>query len=164
MGQEDITMSKQHDAKALVKAILEGDLTFEAALEEHLDDDDPDLERINAALCYFNLNQLDKVLDLPGDPTVAQVIEQFGLGPFARLLNNKEPDRHNEIRYPLGTVVDFYGDVCKVIGRRRTTTLAMPAEDDFEVFLESLDGTPKYFVGESIVSDENEEDEDDDEE
>ncbi len=143
-------MKKQHDAKALVEAILGGDLTFETALEQHLDDDDADLERINAALCYFNLNRLDKVLDVDG-PTVAEVIEQFGLGPFATLLNDNEPDRHNEIRYPVGTLVDFYGDVCKVIGRRRTTILAMPAEDDFEVFLESVDGTPKYFVGESMV-------------
>ena len=148
----------EHEAKALVEAILGGDLTLEAALEEHLGDD-ADLERISAALCYFNLKQLDKVLDLPDGPTVAQVIEQFDLGPFAPLLNDKQPDRHGEIRYPIGTLVDFYGDVYKVIGRRRTTILAMPAEDDFEVYLESLDGTPKYFVGESMVSDENEEDE-----
>jgi hypothetical protein len=145
-------MNKQHDAKSLVEAILGGDLTFETALEQHLDDDDADLERIYAALCYFNVGHLGRVLDLPGDPTVAQVIEQFGLGPFATLLNDKEPDRHGEIRYPVGTLVDFYGDVCKVIGRRRTTILAMPAEDDFEVFLESVDGKPKYFVGESMVS------------
>ena len=59
-------MSKQHDAKALVEAVLAGDLTFDTALEEHLDDDDADLERINAALCYFNLNQLDEVLDVDG--------------------------------------------------------------------------------------------------
>ena len=154
-------MSKQQDAKALVEAILEGELTLEAALEQHLDDDDADVERINAALCYFNLGQLDKVLDLPGGPTVAQVIKQFDLGPFAPLLNDKQLDRHGEIRYPVGTQVDFYGDVCKVIGRRRTTILAMPAEDDFEVFLETLDGKPKYFVGESMVSNENEADEDD---
>lgn len=144
-------MKEQHDAKALVEAILDGDLTLEAALEEHLDDDDADLERINAALCYFNLGQLDKVLDLPGRPTVAQVIEQSGLGPFAPLLNDKEPDRHNEIRYPVGTLVDFYGDVCKVIGRRPTTILAMPSDDDFEIYLESVEGKPMYFVGESMV-------------
>jgi hypothetical protein len=146
-------MSKQHDAESLVEAILDGELAFEAALEEHLDDDDADLERIYAALCYFNLGQLGRVLDLPDGPmVVAQVIEQFGLGPFATLLNDKEPDRHGEIRYPVGALVDFSGDVCKVIGRRRTTILAMPAEDDFEVFLESVDGKPKYFVGESMVS------------
>ena len=155
-------MKEHYDAKALVEAILDGDLTFDAALEQHLDDDDADLERINAALCYFNLNQLDKVLDADG-PTVAEVIEQSGLGPFAPLLNDKEPDRHNDIQYPVGTLVDFYGEVCRVIGRRRTTILAMPAEDDFEVFLESVDGKPKYFFGESMVSDENDGDEDDDE-
>jgi hypothetical protein len=27
----------------------------------------------------------------------------------------------------------------------------MPREDDFEVFLESADGNPMYFVGESMV-------------
>lgn len=136
---------------ALIESIIDGDLSFEAALEQHLGDDNPDLDRIYAALCYFNLGQMDRVLDLPGDPTVAQVIQQYDLGPFAPLLNDQGLDRHTEIRFPVGTLVEFYGDEFKIIGRRRTTILAMPAEDDFELFLESRDGNPMYFVGESMV-------------
>ena len=83
--------------------------------------------------------------------TVAQVIEQFGLAPFAPLLNDKEPDRHNEIRHPVGTLVNFWGEARRVIGRRRVTVYAMPREDDFEVFVETPDGTPLYFIGESMV-------------
>ncbi len=151
--QKDITMSNQTDAKSLVEAVLNGELTLDAALEQQLDDDDDDadMESIHVALCYANLGQLDRVVDLPGEPTVAQFIEQFGLGPFVPMLNDQEPDQHGEIRYHLGTMVDFYGDVCRVIGRRRVTILAMPREDDFEVFLESQDGNPMYFVGESMV-------------
>ena len=151
--QKDITMSNQTDAKSLVEAVLNGELTLDAALEQQLDDDgdDADMESIHAALCYANLGQLDRVVDLPGEPTVAQVIEQFSLGPFVPMLNDQEPDRHGEIRYPVGTLVDFYGDVCRVIGRRKVTILAMPRGDDFEVFLESQDGNPMYFVGESMV-------------
>lgn len=144
-------MSKQTDAKSLVEAVLCGELTLDAALEQQLGDDDADMESIHAALCYANLGQLDRVLDVPGEPNVAQFIEQFGLGPFVPMLNDQEPEQHGEIRYPLGTMVDFYGDVCRVIGRRKVTIFAMPREDDFEVFLESQDGNPMYFVGESMV-------------
>lgn len=135
----------------LIEAVLNGDLTIDAALEQQLDDDDADLEAVHAALCYFNLRQMDRVIDLPGEPTVAQVVEQFGIQPFAPMLNDQEPDRHGEIRHPVGTLVEFYGEVCRVIGRRKVTILAMPHEDDFEVFLESQDGKPMYFVGESMV-------------
>jgi hypothetical protein len=144
-------MTANNDTKGLVEAILDCDISFETALEQIIGDAS-DLNRIYAAICYSHLGQLDRVIDLPGDPTVAQVIEQYDLGPFAPLLNDQGLDRHNEIRFPVGTLVDFYGDVCKVIGRRRTTILAMPADDDFELFLESQDGHPMYFVGESMVS------------
>ena len=73
-------MSKQTDAKSLVEAVLCGELTLDAALEQQLGDDDADMESIHAALCYANLGQLDRVLDVPGEPNVAQFIEQFGLG------------------------------------------------------------------------------------
>ena len=144
-------MTANKDTKTSVEAILDGELSFEAALEQHLEDAS-DLDRIYAAICYSNIGQLGRVIDLPGDPTVAQVIEEYDLEPFAPLVNDQGFDRHDEIRFPVGTLVDFYGDVCKVIGRRRTTILAMPADDDFELFLESRDGHPMYFVGESMVS------------
>lgn len=144
-------MAANKDTTALVESILDGDISFETALEQHLDDD-ADLGRIYAAICYSHLGQLDRVIDLPGDPTVAQVIEEYDLEPFAPLVNDQGFDRHDEIRFPVGVQVDFYGEICKVIGRRRTTILAMPAEDDFELFLESWDGHPMYFVGESMVN------------
>jgi hypothetical protein len=144
-------MTANNDTKGLVEAILDGNISFETALEQFIGDAS-DLHRIYAAICYLHLGQLDRAIDLPGDPTVAQVIEQYDLEPFAPLMNDHALDRHNEIRFPVGTLVDFYGDVCKVIGRRRTTILAMPADDDFELFLESRDGHPMYFVGESMVS------------
>ena len=143
-------MSHEHDANSLIEAVLNGDLTLDAALEKQLDDD-ADMEAVHAALCYANLGQLDRAIELPGDPTVAQVIDQFDLEQFAPLMNDQEPNRNGEIRYPLGTLVEFYGDVCRVIGRRKVTILAMPREDDFEVFLESQDGKPMYFVGVSMV-------------
>ena len=144
-------MTANNDTKALVEAILDGDISFETALEQHLEDAS-DLNRIYAAICYSHLGQLDRVIDLPGDPTVTQVIEQYDLEPFAPFVNDQGLDRHDEIKFPVGKQVNFYGDVCKVIGRRRTTILAMPADDDFELFLESRDGHPMYFVGESMVS------------
>ncbi len=36
----------------------------------------------------------------------------------------------------------------------------MPREDEFEVFIESEDGTPLYFVGESMVEPVEEDEED----
>ena len=144
-------MTANKDTKTSVEAILDGDISFETALEQHLEDA-PDLNRIYAAICYSRLGLLDRVVDLPGNPTVAQVIEQYDLGPFAPLVNDQGLDRHDEIRFPVGTLVDFYGHICKVIGRRKTTMLALPADDDYELFLESRDGHPMYFVGESIVS------------
>ena len=144
-------MTANNDTKALVEAIRDGDISFETALEQHLEDA-PDLNRIYAAICYSHLGQLDRVIDLLGNPTVAQVIEEYDLEPFALLVNDQGFDRHDEVRFPVGMRVDFYGEICKVIGRRRTTILAMPAEDDFELFLESRDGHPMYFVGESMVN------------
>ena len=144
-------MTASKDTKGLVEAILDGDISFETALEQHLEDAS-DLDRIYAAICYSNIGQLDRVIDLPGDPTVAQVNEQYDLGPFAPIVNDQGLDRHDEIRFPVGTLVNFYGDACKVIGRRKTTILALPADDDYELFLEARDGHPMYFVGESMVS------------
>ncbi len=150
-------MSVEHNTKALIEAVLEGELTFDSALEDHLDQyrgalEIPDPEIIQVALCYANLGRTKETIDLSDGPlTVARVVEEFCLGPFAPLLDDKEPDHQNEIRYPLGTLVDFSGEVCRVIGRRRVTILAMPREDEFEVFLESLEGKPMYFVGESMA-------------
>jgi len=130
----------------------------DGAIDQHLDEnyrgrlETPSLEMAQAALCYANRGQLDRVLDLPNGPlTVAQVIKEFGLGPFAHLLDDKEPGRYQEVRYPAGTLVTFWKNTCRVIGRRQVTMLAMPRDDDFEVYLESLDGVPMYFVGESMV-------------
>lgn len=109
------------------------------------------LRHAHAAMCYFNMGQMKMKLDFPDSPTVAEVVKEYGLAPLAPLLNDQKPDRNNEVRYPVGTQVEFDGDKCRVIGRREVTIFAMPREDDFEVFLESLEGKPMYFVGESMV-------------
>jgi hypothetical protein len=151
-------MVKGRSAKSLVKAVLNGATDCDEAIQRQLDDnyrgrlETPSLKVAHVALCYFNRGQLDRSLDLPDGPlTVAQVVEEFGLEPFAPLVNDQEPDRQNEVQYPVGALVDFWGDVCRVIGRRRVTIQAMPREDEFEVFIENEDGTPLYFVGESMV-------------
>ena len=151
-------MVKSRSAKSLVKAVLNGVADCDEAIQRQLDDnyrgqlETPSLKIVHVALCYFNRGQLDRSLDLPDSPlTVAEIVKEFGLAPFAPLLNDQEPDRHGEICYPLGTLVDFWGDTCRVIGRRRVTIQAMPREDEFEVFIENEDGTPLYFVGESMV-------------
>lgn len=151
-------MAKRRSAKSLVKAVLHEWMDGDEAIRRHLDDnyrgrlEPPSLEVAHAALGHFNLGRLDRVLNLPDGPMpVAEVVAEFGLGPFAPLLDDKEPDRQGEIRHPVGSLVDFWGEVCRVIGRRRATIHAMPREDEFEVFLEKLDGTPLYFVGESMV-------------
>jgi hypothetical protein len=151
-------MVKSRSAMSLVKAVLNGQIVPDGAIQQHLDDnyrgrlETPSLKIVHATLGYFNRGQLDRSLDLPDGPmTVAGIVKEFGLEPFAPLLNNQEPDRHGEVRFPIGTLVDCWGDVCRVIGRRRVTIQAMPREDEFEVFIESEDSTPLYFVGESMV-------------
>jgi hypothetical protein len=144
-------MKPSEQSTALVEAIFDNELSLETALALHLEDAS-DLNPIFAAICYSNLGQLDRVIDLPGNPTVSEVMEQRQLGPFAPLVNDQSLDRHDEVRFPFGTLVVFDGDICKVIGRRRTTLLALPADNAFELFLESQDGQPMYFVGESMVT------------
>lgn len=150
-------MPRKRSAKSLVNAVLREEIDCDGAIEEHLNDnyrgrlEAPSLEIVHAALCYANRGQADRLLDLPdGAMTVAQVVEEFGLEPFAPLLDDKALDRHHEIRYPVGTLVDWEGS-CRVIGRRQVTIFAMPREDEFEVFIETQEGTPLYFVGESMV-------------
>jgi hypothetical protein len=151
-------MVKNRRAKSLVRAVLNGVTDCDEAIQRQLDDnyrgrlETPSLKIAHVALCYFNRGQLDRSLDLPDGPmTVAGIVQEFGMAPFAPLLNDQEPDRHGEVRFPIGTLVDFWGDACRVIGRRRVTIHAMPREDEFEVFIENEDGTPLYFVGESMV-------------
>ena len=144
-------MNERHDAKALAEAVLNGDQDFDAALEELLTDD-LSLEDAHAALCYFKLGQSEKAIVLSkGSVKVEKIIRVLGLEPFAPLVNDQEPDRHGEVRHPVKTLVEFGSEVCRVIGRRKVTILALPSTDVFEVFLESADGKPMYFVGESMV-------------
>jgi hypothetical protein len=151
-------MVKTRSAKSLAKAVLNGVADCDEAIQQHLDEnyrgqvEPPSLKNVHVALCDFNRGQLDRSLDLPDGPlTVAEIVKEFVLEPFAPLLNDQELDRHGEVQYPVGTLVDFWGDTCRVIGRRRVTIQAMPREDEFEVFIENEDGTPLYFVGESMV-------------
>lgn len=146
-------MKNHPDAIKLIEAILSGERSLDGALEELLAYQDAALtwSDAHAVLCYFNMGQTKMKLDLPGNPTVADVVKEYGLESVAPLVNDQQTDRNNEVRYPVGTQVEFCGDKCRVIGRRKVTIFAMPREDDFEIYLESLEGTPMYFVGESMV-------------
>jgi hypothetical protein len=93
----------------------------------------------------------DRLLDLPNGPlTVAEVIEEFGLRPFLPLF-----DRREGARFAKGEVVRYGNEhwsyTYRVIGRREVTPFAMLRLDDWELFLESLDGGTTGFVGESEV-------------
>jgi len=148
----------ERTAESLMKAVLNEGMDCDGAIRQHLDDnyrgelETPSLTKAHAALCYFNLGQMDRTLDLSDGPmTVAEIVKEFGLAPFAPLLNDKEPDSNGEVQYPVGTLVDYEGEVCRVIGRRWVDVSDVPRFDDFEVFIEKKDGTPLYFVGESMV-------------
>lgn len=143
-------MPRRRSAKTLVR-----EQDFDTALACHLNEnyegplDVPSLKTVHVALCYASIDEENKVVDFDDDRmTAAQVVEEFRLHPFVPLMN----DHSGKITYSVGGKVRFYGQVCRVIGRREVTMLAMPREDDFELFLESPEGKPMYFVGESMVA------------
>jgi hypothetical protein len=152
---ETILMPRRRSAKTLVTAIREGREDFDSALEHHVNENYagplgvPSLKTVHVALCHASIGEGDKPIELAdGCMTAAQVIEEFGLHLFVPLVN----DRNGQVTCAVGGTVRFYGQICRVIGRREVTMLAMPREDDFELFLESPEGKPMYFVGESMVA------------
>ncbi len=50
-----------------------------------------------------------------------------------------------------GDLVDWEGETCRVLKRRRVTGMAMLQTSEFEVFLESLDGKEVGWVGDNEV-------------
>ena len=148
---------KRRSAKWLVKAVRAGKCDCDSALEEHLHENYrgqlgvPPFQKVQLALCYFNMGWRDRVLDLRDGPIkVSEVIQEFGLEPFLPLFNRQE-----DANFKKGDVVRYgnehWGYVCRVIGRRAVTPFAMPRFDDWEVFLETSDGETAGFVGESEV-------------
>jgi glycine dehydrogenase subunit 2 len=71
-------------ATALAEAVREGRMTFEAALEDHLDGKtrEPE-ENLFRYMAYFNMGWQDRTVDLDeGTFTVAEFVKQFDLEPF----------------------------------------------------------------------------------
>ena len=86
--------------------------------------------------------------------TVGDIIEAYDLQPFAPLIDDWTPDSHGEVLYPVGTTVKLWNKEYRVIGRRRVSEFALPHTDEFEVYIESQDDKSSYFVGESMIEDE----------
>ena len=149
----------RRSAKWLARAVLEGRWTCSSALEEHLHENyrgplailgDSKLDR---ALCYANMGWQDRVLELQDGPmTVAEVIKEYRLKPFLPLYARQE-----NATARLGDLVDYDGEVYRVVGRREVWPYAAPRCDDFELFIESEDGSGFTFVGESMLDNEEEE-------
>jgi hypothetical protein len=155
-------MVKRRSAKWLVKAVLQGEWTCDSALEEHLNENYqgalslPAYSKLNRTLCYANMGWWDRVLELRDGPmTVAEIIKEFGLKPFLPLYARQE---NATVR--LGDVVKYDGEDYRVIGRREVWPFAAPRCDDFELFLEKEDGDGFTFVGESMLDNDEEEDDD----
>lgn len=54
-----------------------------------------------------------------------------------------------------GDVVEYEGEACRVLRRRRVTPFAMLQTSVYEVFLETLEGEEVGWVAENEVSDES---------
>lgn len=139
---------KEDNAKGLVETVLDGRLTFEAAVDEHLGDRfDGSLEDVARLIGYANMGWHERVIDLDGSTrTVAEFVDEFGLAPFRPLL-----DQQDEFRYPMGSIVSYGGDACQVIGRRAVSPFATPRYDDYELLIEALESGTVGFVGEGEV-------------
>jgi hypothetical protein len=146
-------MAKRRSVKWLVKAVLKGEWTLDAAIEEHLHENyhgrsrRPPYSKLNLILCYWNMGWRDRVLDIWGKSTsVGEVIGEFGLEPFARLFDRKE-----KARIQMGDLVTYQEKVYQMLGRREVWPFAGRHTDTFEVFIEQLDGNSSGFVGENSV-------------
>jgi len=147
----------RRSARPLVKAVRAGNFDCDSALEEHLHDNYqgtlsvPDFEKVHLVLCYFNMGWRDRVLDLGNGPMpVGDIIKEFGLEPFLPLF-----DRKVKGSFQKGDLVRWGSEsweyVGRMIGRRAVTPLAVLRLDDWEVFIETLDGKSVGFVSESEV-------------
>jgi len=146
-------MPDNNDATKLAEAVLDGRLTLEVALDEHLDGRyDGPVDDLYRVLGYANLGQTDRVLDLDGETlTVAEFVEEFGLAPFRPLL-----DQQGGFRFSIGDLVSYDGQAAQVIGRRAVTPFATPQFDDWELLIEVLESGTVGFVGEGEVEPDDE--------
>ena len=141
-------MIEQHDAKTLAEAVRDGRMTFEAALEEHLDGktDEPE-ETVFRTLAYHNMGWHERTVDLDDRTlTVAEYVRELDLTAFLPLL-----DRIEEFQFPLGALVIYEGETFQVIGRRAITAFAAPRFGDFELLIESLTRNMVGFASENEV-------------
>ena len=141
-------MNEQLDAKTLAEAVREGRMTFEAALEEHLEGryDGPD-DTVFRTLAHHNMGWQDRTVDVEDRTlTVAEFVREYGLVPFLPLL-----DRTEGFQFPLGALVIYEDDAFQVIGRRAVSAFAAPRFGDFELLIESLSRNMVGFVGENDV-------------
>ena len=141
-------MNEKYDPTLLAKAVLDGRLTFDAALEEHLDDKlDAPMKTAYRIMGYANMGWAGRVLNVNNrSSTVAELVKELDLTPFLPLL-----DRHEEFLYSLGDIVVYEGQAYQVIGRREVSPFAAPRFDDWELLIEALDGSMCVFVGEGHV-------------
>ncbi len=140
-------MKNTDDLKSLIQAVVHDEISLETAIELHIDDPSIDVNNVCAALCYYSLGQLDQMVNIQTMRSVSETVDRLSLVPFVRLVSEADSD----CQFPIGSSVDFYGETCRVIGCRRSTKLAMPQHDKFDLFLESSNGIPLYFVGESLL-------------
>ena len=57
-------MESKTDLKSLVQAVAQDEISLETAIELHIDDPSIDVNDICAALCYFSLGQLDRMVNV----------------------------------------------------------------------------------------------------
>ncbi len=138
----------EHDAASLAEAVRNGQLTLEAALEEHLDGktDEPE-ENVIRTLAHHNMGWQDRTVDLDDRTlTVAEFVRELDLAPFLPLL-----DRTEDFKFPLGDLVTYEDEAFMVIGRRAVTAFAAPRFGDFELLIEAMTGNRFGFVSEAEV-------------
>ncbi len=136
------------DADALAEAVRDGDMTLEAALEEHLDGEhDVSEEDAVRLLAYANMGWGARAVGPDGGTrTVDEFVRLFDLKAFLPLLDDQRDSDH-----PLGSLVSYGGDAAQVIGRRAGSPFVTPRYDDYELLIEMLEGGTVGFVGEGEV-------------
>lgn len=148
MGQEDITVTEEHDATTLAEAVRGGRMTFEAALEEHLDGKtDQSEEDVIRILAHHNMGWTERQVGLDDHTlTVAEFVRELDLAAFLPLL-----DRTEDFQFSLGELVAYEDETFQIIGRRAVSAFAAPRFGDFELLIESLTRNMAGFVSENDV-------------
>jgi hypothetical protein len=134
-------------AQELADAVRNGELSFETALEEALDNHDDPLDDVLRILGFYNLGDRNRSVDLGGvTVNVEEFVARYNLTPFVALLNDQEG-----FHLGIGEVVSYGGGAYRILGRRAVSPFATPRYDDWELLIESLDSGTVGFVGEGEV-------------